>query len=306
MNNIQLYQGDCLEKMEGIQDGIVDLVLSDPPYGTVKGLMLDGWKNKNTSWDERIDTEKLFQHYNRILRENGVVILFSQEPYTSELRTFKHPNLNFVYPLIWKKNVHANPFNARRAPVSIYEDLTVFRKKYDDLHLNELRKYFKELLEYLGFTSLKQINTTLGHRKAEHTFYVDTLQFKLCKEEVYNELIEKLQIKRYKNFKEYEELEALNKKYQITFNIPKGSKSVSNVFEHSKEYKTYHPTQKPQSLLKEIIGIYTNELDTVLDNTMGGGSTGVACKEMNRNFIGIELDIHYFNIAKERIDEVEE
>lgn len=63
----------------------------------------------------------------------------------------------------------------------------------------------------------------------------------------------------------------------------------------------FHPTQKPIALLEYLVKTYTNEGDTVLDNCMGSGSTGVACKNTNRNFIGIELDENYFNIAKERL-----
>ena len=68
---------------------------------------------------------------------------------------------------------------------------------------------------------------------------------------------------------------------------------------------SFHPTQNPIGLLEYLIKTYTNENDTVLDFTMGSGSTGVACKNLNRNFIGIELDTDYFNIAKKRIDEVQ-
>ena len=64
----------------------------------------------------------------------------------------------------------------------------------------------------------------------------------------------------------------------------------------------YHPTQKPVALLEYLIKTYTNEGDLVLDNCMGSGSTGVACKNLNRNFIGIELDKNYFEIAKNRIE----
>jgi len=65
-----------------------------------------------------------------------------------------------------------------------------------------------------------------------------------------------------------------------------------------------HPTQKPVALMEYLIKTYTNEGDTVLDFTMGSGSTGVACKKLGRNFIGIELDEGYFNIAKERIGRI--
>ena len=75
------------------------------------------------------------------------------------------------------------------------------------------------------------------------------------------------------------------------------------VFKSDKQKSYLHPTQKPVALMEYLIKTYTNEGETVLDFTMGSGSTGVACKNLNRNFIGIELDDKYFNIAKNRINE---
>lgn len=82
-----------------------------------------------------------------------------------------------------------------------------------------------------------------------------------------------------------------------------GKKYKSNVLEYKKDYTGLHPTQKPVALMEDLIKTYTNEGDTVLDFTMGSGSTGVAAKNLNRDFIGIELDENYFNIAKDRINQ---
>ena len=103
-------------------------------------------------------------------------------------------------------------------------------------------------------------------------------------------------------FLPYSELEMLNEKYTATFNLWQGGKSKSNVLEYKKDNDGYHPTQKPVALLEDLIQTYSNEGNTVLDFTMGSGSTGVACVNTNRNFIGIELDEGYFNIATQRID----
>lgn len=124
-----LIHDDCLESMKKIPDGSIDMILCDPPYGIMKGAGLDGWDNQSTSWDDRLNTQILFTEYERILRENGIAILFSQEPYTSELRKQKHPNFEFAYPLIWKKDHFANALIAKKAPVSYFEDLSVFYKK---------------------------------------------------------------------------------------------------------------------------------------------------------------------------------
>ena len=304
---IKLYKGDCLEVMKDIPSGSVDLILCDLPYGTMKGASLDGWKNQTTYWDNIIDTKRLFCEYERILRMNGIAILFSQEPYTSHLRTFKSENLNFCYPLIWKKDHFANALLAKKAPVSYFEDLIVLVKKYDKQLLHPLRKYFSEMLKFIGASSCKDVNNLLGHRKAEHCFYVTSSQFGLCTEKTYQELIDKFNIDKMNGFKPFEELEKIDKnfkkKFKRTFNLQNGKKYMSNILEYKKDYQGLHPTQKPVALLEYLIKTYTNEGETVLDNCMGSGSTGVACKHTNRNFIGIELDDNYFEIAKKRIEE---
>ncbi len=106
-------------------------------------------------------------------------------------------------------------------------------------------------------------------------------------------------------FETYEQLIIIDNAFRGTFkkifNLPDGKKYKSNVLEYKKDYTGHHPTQKPVLLLEDLIKTYTNENQTVLDFTMGSGSTGVACKNLNRNFIGIELDQNYFDIAKQRI-----
>ena len=310
MKPIELWHGDCLELMKSIPDGSVDLVLTDPPYGTMKGAALDGWKNQTTQWDTAIDPVKIFERISRVLRQNGKAVLFSQEPYTSRLITSAIPSLPFAYRAMWYKNVHANALLAKSAMVSRYEDICIFTKPHDAECTNELRDYFKRVLEFIGAKSCKEINARLGHRKAEHCFYVTgkgkgSTQFSLCTEQTYNEIVSVFGIDKMDGFLPYEELARLNEKYNATFNLWQGGKSKSNVLEYKKDNDGYHPTQKPVALLEDLIQTYSNEGNTVLDFTMGSGSTGVACVNTNRNFIGIELDDGYFNIAKKRIEEAQ-
>ena len=307
MKKFELWHGDCLELMKNIPDGSVDLVLTDPPYGTMKGAALDGWKKKTTEWDTAIDPLKIFEQISRVLRQNGKAVLFSQEPYTSRLITSAIPSLPFGYRAIWYKNVHANALLAKSAMVSRYEDICIFTKPHDAECTNELRDYFKRVLEFIGAKSCKEINARLGHRKAEHCFYVTgngkgSTQFSLCTEQTYNEIVSVFGIDKMDGFLSYAELARLNEKYTATFNLWQGGKSKSNVLEYKKDNDGYHPTQKPVALLEDLIQTYSNEDDTVLDFTMGSGSTGVACVNTNRHFIGIELDEGYFNIAKKRIE----
>ena len=324
MKKFELWQGDCLELMKNIPDGSVDLVLTDPPYGTMKGAALDGWKKKTTEWDTAIDPLKIFEQISRVLRPNGKAVLFSQEPYTSRLITSAIPSLPFAYRAMWYKNVHANALLAKSAMVSRYEDICIFTKPHDAECTNELRDYFKRVLEFIGAKSCKEINARLGHRKAEHCFYVTegkkavknaigekadhttrigSSQFSLCTESTYNEIISVFGIDKMYGFLPYAELSRLNEKYTATFNLWQGGKSKSNVLEYKKDNDGYHPTQKPVALLEDLIQTYSNDGDTVLDFTAGSGSTGVACVNTNRQFIGIELDDGYFNIAKKRIED---
>ena len=297
--NIDIKNGDCLELLKTIPDKSIDLILTDPPYGVIKGLLIDGWKNKTTNWDVVIDTEKLFEQFNRILKANGYAILFSKEPYTSHLRSFKQENIKFLYPMIWLKQHFSNPFLCKSAPCSYFEDVSVFIKEYD-LDLNSpLRLYFKEVLETKGLTK-SSINKFFGHTKYDHTFRVASTQFELCNEHLYNELVKILELDKLSFYKPYSELLKLKKEKVFNLN---GAKHISNVLQFNRESKRFHPTQKPVALLEYLIKTYSNENETVLDFTMGSGSTGVACVKTNRNFIGFELDSKYYEIAKQRIDE---
>ena len=302
-NNIHLIKGDCLEIMNKLieQEVQIDLILSDPPYGIMNGAELDGWKNETIEWDIAINPEDIYIRAEKLLRENGALILFSQEPYTSQLRTQTINNLQFCYPMIWKKDHFANALIAKKAPVSYFEDINVFFKKYDSNLKNPLRNYAKAVMDFIGM-SLKQINSKLGHRKAEHFFYWNTSQFKIPNEKTYIELVTVFGIDRLNGYLTYKELTNLNSRYCKVFNL-KGENKKSNILEYKKDYGRLHPTQKPVDLLIDLIETFSNENDTVLDFTMGSGSTGVACINTNRKFIGIELDKNYFNISINRLFE---
>ena len=298
MSDCELINGDCIEEMQKlIDDGVkVDMILTDPPYGTIKGMNLDGYKNRDISWDNQLPTEEIFQYCEKLLRVNGKMILFSQEPYTSHLRTQNYPNLNFIYPLYWLKDHFANALSCKKAPVSYVEDISVFRRQYDLENEDPIREYAQTLLKQMGVTG-KDIERRLGHRRAEHFFYKST-QFGVCTEETYNELIETYHIDQLECFKPYDEIKSSGNKFNLN-----GEKFKSNVLQYKKPYNRFHPTEKPVDLLKDLILTYTDEGDTVLDFTMGSGSTSVACMNTNRQFIGIELDKKYYDIAKQRINE---
>jgi site-specific DNA-methyltransferase (adenine-specific) len=154
-------------------------------------------------------------------------------------------------------------------------------------------------------------------QKADHCFRLNSSQYSLCTKSTYQELIDVFGIDRMGGFCEWEKLKPIQDEYQEAnrrniaekyppvFNLWQGGKSKSNVLEYKKDNDGYHPTQKPVALLEDLIQTYSNEGNTVLDFTMGSGSTGVACVNTGRRFIGIELDEGYFDIAKKRIEDAE-
>ena len=301
IGNATLYLGDCLEVMAGLPDGLIDAVICDPPYGTVKGAGLDGWGEGKTDWDDALDPDAVFAECNRAIRMNGALVMFSQEPYTSRLITEAHGNLPFSYRMTWLKDHFANALVAKKAPVSYTEDVLVFFKKYDTLAQHPLRQYAERVMAVCG-GDLKAINARLGHRRAEHFFYVESTQFGLCTEQTYAQLCEVYGLARMEWFKPYAELEEINRRFNRRFNLPEGQKYKSNVLQYRKDYTGHHPTQKPVALMEDLVKTYTNAGDTVLDFTMGSGSTGIACVNTVRRFIGIERERKYFDIACERIE----
>jgi site-specific DNA-methyltransferase (adenine-specific) len=302
VGNATLYLGDCLEVMAGLPDGSVDAVICDPPYGTVKGAGLDGWDEGKTDWDDALDPAAVFEHCNRVLRMNGALVLFSQEPYTSRLITDAHGNLPFSYRMTWLKDHFANAMVSKKAPVSYTEDVLVFFKKYDTLAQHPLRDYAKRLFAHIG-KDKRELFAEMGHQGVCHFMRYDSMQFSLCTRRTYDQLCQMYGIDRLEWFKPYAELEEINRRFSRRFNLPEGQKYKSNVLQYRKDYTGHHPTQKPVALMEDLVKTYTNPGETVLDFTMGSGSTGVACVNTERRFIGIEREPKYFDIACRRIED---
>jgi len=327
---IELYNGDCLIESDKIESGSVDLILTDLPYGTTA-----------CSWDEIIPFEAMWKMFYRVLRPNGFIVLTASQPFTTKLIDSNIDN--FSHQWIWEKlGSNGNPLLANKMPLKNFEDVLVFSneyKKYDLENKHPQREYFKKVMDFVGL-GLKQINNKLGHRRAEHTFYINSTQYSLCTEKTYIELIENWNIHKMDGFKDFTELYEENQQFlkdefegrnpriynpQKTegkaYSIKQGRLgeafggtakdeiiTKNNGDRHPKSILKFgyckeklHPTQKPVELLEYLIKTYTNEGNLVFDATMGSGSTGVACKNLNRNFIGIEMDDKYFNIAEKRI-----
>lgn len=299
-DNFILINGECISVMKWLIDTgiVVDHILADIPYGTVQGLKIEGWKNKGNipNWDIPLNTIEMIEKCFYISKSNSNLLLFSQEPLTNEiineLTNFQKYSLS--NKMIWVKNNHANGFMAKTTPVNIYEEILLIRKSLDETNSIELRKYFKNMLEYINIPK-KEIMNKLGQgldhcfRYANRTFYIPT-------EKNYNLLINEYNIDKMNNFIPYDILkEKWDKENSIIFNIPNNDKIVRNVLTYKKDINNIHPTQKPLELLNYLINLFTNENDWILDFTSGSGSTGISAIKNDRKFIGIEIDKNFYN-----------
>ena len=167
----------------------------------MNGAGLDGWENNKTGWDFAIEPKKVYEIANRILRKNGKMVLFSQEPYTSKMINEAIANIPLNYRMIWKKDHFANALIAKKAPVSYFEDIIVFSKNHEFEGLHPLRPYFKEVFEYIGHTK-KTILEQVGQR-ADHVFRFNSSQFDLCTIETYEALIYFYFVDKMEGFKMY-------------------------------------------------------------------------------------------------------
>ncbi|EIF7211391.1 site-specific DNA-methyltransferase [Salmonella enterica] len=300
--NHTIYHGDCLDVMPTLEHGSVDLIVCDPPYGTMKGANLDTWSAATTQWDDAIDPVALFAACERVLRVNGALVLFAQEPYTSRLITQAYGNLPFSYRLVWEKEHFGNPLSAKKAPVSYFEDVLVFFKKYETNLRCPLREYSRRVKAFTRATAA-QVERKLGHRGADHFLGCDAVQFSLPTRSTYEQLTIAYNLTAMPGFMTYDEM----KHGEMTlparvFNLPPGKRHKPNILKYARDREKYHPTQKPVALLEDLIQTWSTPGDTVLDFTMGSGSTGVACVNTGRRFIGIEKEQKYFDIAAARIE----
>ena len=307
-----IYNEDCLEGMKRIPDGSVDAIICDLPYGTMKGAAVGAWDGTQCDWDDTIPTDKLFAEYERVVRRGGTIVLFSQEPYTSHLRTFKGTNIIFCYPMMWKKDSAGNPNIAPKAPLNYFEDINVFvrRADCDTFRDHPLRPYAQKVVDFIGKTC-KEVQQDFERwqiphpSRVQHFLAPDALQFYVCSAETYDMLIERYGIDKMDGYRNFDDLKSEERQYQKahdkTFNLPEGQQSLSNVLEFAKDTDGFHPTQKPVALIRRLVLTYTNEGDTVLDNCMGSGTTAIACIKEKRHFIGFELSKEYFDKAQRRI-----
>jgi site-specific DNA-methyltransferase (adenine-specific) len=236
-----LYQGDSLIEIKNIPDGSVDMILTDPPYGTTA-----------CKWDSIIPLEPMWEQLKRIIKPNGAIVMTASQPFTTTLIS---SNMNmFKYSWVWEKSKATGYLNSKKRPLVAHEDVLVF--------YNKQPTYNPQKTNGKPYNKGKALRET-GVYGSQKEILVKNID---------------------------------GKRYPRTVQYFKTAES---------EGKTIHPTQKPVALMEYLIKTYTNENETVLDFAMGSATTGVACKNLNRNFIGIELDKEYFEIAKNRINKTD-
>ena len=241
LDDADLYLGDCVEVLKTLPDNSVDLILTDPPYGTTA-----------CKWDNVIPFEPMWAELKRVIKPNGAIVLFGSEPFSSLLRC---SNLEmYKYDWVWEKNISTNFLHAKRQPLRNTENISVFYNK----------------ATYYPVKSDGHVPTQSAKGVSEGVLYHG------------------------KNRRNYEGGD--------TTRYPK----TLLKFSVADMKKRLHPTQKPVDLLEYLIKTYTQDGETILDFTMGSGSTGVACVNTGRKFIGIEKVPEYFNISEQRILQAQE
>lgn len=274
-----------MEVMKKIPEKSIDMILCDLPYEVL-----------DLEWDKRIDGDSLFAEYKRICKQNANVLLFCQIEFAHYLMNAALDS-EFSHCLIWQKNNLTRYKSKNYLPASKYEMILVFRlNKYANKNAHsELRKYFMSELEKSG-KSIKEIETEIPNKSAHHWFRYSS-DFRIPTADNYKRLQEITNCFK-RQYQDIEQEFLTEKKNKCTFNAGFIS---SDILTGALKEKRVHPTQKPVELLKTLIKAYSNPNETVLDNCMGSGSTGVASIETKRKFIGIELSENYFEIAKQRI-----
>jgi DNA modification methylase len=244
-----LMKGDCLELMKNIPDGSVDMVLTDPPYGTTA-----------CKWDSVIPFEPMWEQLKRVIKPNGAIVLFGAEPFSSALRMSNIKN--YKYDWVWEKPNGTNFLNFKYQPAKVLENISVFGYMATSYSKKGNMQYYPQMVKGKPY-KCKQGRSGETHGRDKKT---------------------------------RERRDIVTKS--------DGMRYPKNIIKETTE-KGLHPTQKPVALMEYLIKSYTNENETVLDFTMGSGTTGVACVNLNRDFIGIELDDKYFEIAKNRIEDAQ-
>ena len=303
-----LHNGDCLPWLKSLESASVDCVFVDLPYFDIV----------NEEWDKQWKTREIYldwvcllaEQFKRITKSNSSIFLFCDEKMEAYIQVRLDEYFLLLNKIVWFKRNNLPQKNAHllRTFAPMTERALFYTTQYDStgweavkLDINNfmpLREYFKEFQAALGL-NIKQINSALGHRKAEHAFYWNSTQWDLPTEETYQELVS-LNLHGFQP-KEYEALRQEYEALRRPFNADKKTWDVIEFPIIGGDENTEHPTTKPLGLYRRILSVITNQGQTVLDCCMGSGTAGVAAVELGRNFLGCDNNLKYYKIAENRI-----
>lgn len=251
----KIYNEDCLDGMQKIDDKSIDLICTDLPYGQTA-------RNK---WDSVIPFEPLWEQYERIIKDNGAIILFGNGMFTADL--MQSNRKLWRYNIIWEKTQPSGHLNANKMLLRTHEDICVFYKEMPPRVYEDICVFYKKLPTY-------HPQKTGGHpRKVSKTEH-------------------KRNSKKSTDYREYDFVS-----YDSTERYP------TSIWKFPKDTQksALHPTQKPVALIEEIIKTYTNSGDLVLDSAAGSCTTAVAAINTGRNYICFEKDKEFYEIGCKRV-----
>ncbi len=281
MNNIKIFNNDCLEELKNIEDKSIDLIFVDLPYGQT-----------SCKWDSLIDLELLWKQYKRIRKDTTPIIFTCSTKFGYSL--IESNKKEFRYDMVWIKSAPVGFLNSKRMPMKKHEMVYVFYKNCpSETYGNNIKKYHKhkyldeEQNNFNTENENKVYGNDLKYRARPAKLYEPGLPNSIIKEETYNNTI-------------YGDIDM--KDFKGRNGEPRYTPQLPNSILEIASQKKLHPTQKPTGLSDFFIKYYSNEGDIVLDNCMGSGSTGISCINLKRTFIGIEKDKEIFNIAKDRLE----
>jgi DNA modification methylase len=319
----KLYNDDCFNVLSKLKEKSINLFLLDLPYGQTA-----------CSWDSIIDLDKMWQQIKRTIKPNGQIVFFCTVKFGNALIN-SNPSW-FRYDVIWEKKSKAVGFlSANKAPLRKHEMIYIFSDCDDDLQIErnlKLRAYAQKVKDYIN-KPRKEIDSKIGNLGIHHFFYIKSSQFGIPTKTNYDKLTKIYNLDKMENYIKYEEIkkqwdlenkktynpqktkgkpykvkagkrknpDVYGQRHVIDHSNISGDRHPTSIIKFNNPQKSDHPTQKPIDLLEWLIKTYSNENDLICDFTMGSGSTGVACKNTNRDFIGVELNKDYFDIAKKRI-----
>jgi hypothetical protein len=313
---MELINGDCLEVMKDLSDNSVDFLFADLPYGQT-----------SCKWDCLIDLDLFWKQVNRVCKQDAVMAFTCSVKFGNTLIN-SNPKC-FRYDLVWVKSAACGFLNAKKMPMKKHEMVYIFYRKLakvytENIALHHTHKFLKQE-ENIKMRKPVKVGEHLYGNSVESPVgqYEPPLPNSVIKEEIYGKeyLDKKTDYNERKNgesrynpplpnsvIKEenvvydqehksdlYGEKTKRDDIHKTRYNPP-----LPNSIMEIKSEKGKHATQKPVPLMEYLIKYFTREGETVLDPTMGSGGTGIACKNLNRKFIGIEMDKDIFDVAVER------